>query len=132
MKKMWAGFMIALSLMAVIPTEGWAEEVVGEERTQLEDATETKTVTYRLEGEEAIVTGAVNLDSKRIVIPSVTKIEGRYHPVTAIEKEAFKGMKDLRTVIVGIYVESIGEGAFDECPNLGNLVFRGEDPRKVK
>ena len=60
----------------------------------------------------------------------MTKIEGRYYPVTAIEKEAFKGMKELRTVIVGSYVESVGEGAFDECPNLENLVFKGEDPRQ--
>ena len=145
MKKMWAGLWIALSMMAIIQAEGWAQEhgnlLINVEaasveleseqaKEQITDATESKFVTYRLEGEEAIVTGAVDPDRKRIVIPSVTKIEGRYYPVTAIEKEAFKGMKELRTVIVGSDVKSVGEGAFDECPNLEHLVFKGEDPRK--
>lgn len=54
----------------------------------------------------------------KITIPATIKHKGKNIPVTAIESEAFKDMKNLKTVVIGKNVTKIGNNAFQKCVNL--------------
>ena len=60
----------------------------------------------------------------KITIPATIKYKGKKIPVIAIEKEAFKGMKNLKTVIIGKNVKKIGKNAFRSCPKLRNISIK--------
>ena len=60
----------------------------------------------------------------KITIPATIKYKGKKIPVTVVEKEAFKGMKNLKTVIIGKNVKKIGKNAFRNCPKLKNITIK--------
>lgn len=61
---------------------------------------------------------------KKVTIPATIKYKGKSIPVTAIDKEAFKGMKKLQTVIIGKNVKKIGKNAFLNCSKLKNITIK--------
>lgn len=70
------------------------------------------------------------VDKKKtsVTIPTTVKIEGKSYKVTAIEKNAFKGNKKLKSVKIGSNIEKIGANAFNKCVNLKKVTI----PSKVK
>jgi len=56
-----------------------------------------------------------------ITIPSTVKINGYVCKVTAIDKNAFKGCKKLKSVKIGKNVQTIGERAFYQCKALQKI-----------
>ena len=74
-----------------------------------------KTVTY---------VAPVNKKQSKVTIPSTVLIDGVKYKVTAIEKNAFKNNKKIKTVIIGKNVKSIGAKAFYGCKNLKNITIK--------
>lgn len=60
----------------------------------------------------------VNKKKASVTIPATVKVEGKTYKVTTVEKNAFKGNKQLKTVNIGSNVQSIGAGAFSSCTKL--------------
>ena len=69
---------------------------------------------------EVHVTGIYNKDSLTdvLTIPASVRQYGKDYKVVRIGKTVFYGMKSLKQVYLPETIESIGEGAFDECPNI--------------
>lgn len=66
---------------------------------------------------------AIGLTSKKkkaksLTIPATIKVNGQYYKVTSIATGAFKGMKNLKTAIIGKNVGIIGKSAFRNCKKL--------------
>ena len=74
-----------------------------------------KTVTY---------VAPVNKKQSKVTIPSTVLIDGVKYKVTAIEKNAFKNNKKIKTVIIGKNVKNIGAKAFYGCKNLKNITIK--------
>lgn len=72
----------------------------------------TGTVTYKKPADKNITT---------VTIPATVTINGVTYKVTAIEKNAFRGCKKLKTVIIGKNILKIGEKAFYGCKSLQTL-----------
>ncbi|MBO5487274.1 MAG: leucine-rich repeat domain-containing protein [Eubacterium sp.] len=61
----------------------------------------------------------------KVTIPATVKINGYVCKVTAIDKNAFKGCKKLKTVKIGKNVQTIGERAFYQCTALKKIGIPG-------
>ncbi len=73
---------------------------------------------YKLSGTTAALIGASKKTLTSLVIPATVKANGKTYKVTAIEKNALKGMKKLKTVTVGKNVKTIGKSAMMNCTAL--------------
>lgn len=60
----------------------------------------------------------------KVTIPDTVVIDGVKYKVTAIEKNAFKNNKYIKTVIIGKNVKNIGAKAFYGCKKLKNITFK--------
>ena len=60
----------------------------------------------------------------KLTIPATIKANGKAVPVTAIAKNAFKGMDKLTTVTIGKNVKSIGAKAFYGCKKLKKITIK--------
>lgn len=67
---------------------------------------------------EVKVKGIEGKSKKRITIPATIKLDKKTYKVVGIEKNAFKGMKKLKTVFIGKNVRKIDSGAFKNCKKL--------------
>ena len=79
---------------------------------------------FSLEGSATAVIGPENPNAKKITIPAVIKVNGKTYKVTAIEPNAFKGMKKLTTVVIGKNVKTIGKNAFLNCKKLKTITIK--------
>ena len=70
----------------------------------------------------------INKKKTKVIIPSLVKIDGVTFEVTAIEKNAFKNNKKVKTVTISKNVMSIGDNAFYKCIALTKITI----PSKVK
>lgn len=77
------------------------------------------------------VIGPNDTKSKKITIPSKIKIEGKSYKVTYISKKAFANNKNIKHVIIGENVKSIGEKAFSGCKKLQKVTFKGSKTKKL-
>jgi hypothetical protein len=77
------------------------------------------------------VTGMVNKNSKKVVIPSTVTINGTSFKVTAVAAKAFANSKKLANVTIGANVTSIGAKAFNKCAKLSKITFKGTKAVKV-
>jgi len=68
-----------------------------------------------------------NKKATSITIPAAVKIDGVTFKVTAIEKNAFKGNKKIKTITIGKNVTKIGDNAFYKCIALTKVTI----PSKV-
>ena len=80
----------------------------------------SKTVTYVVSNKKATT----------VQIPKTITIGGESYKVTAIEAEAFKGDKTVKTVIIGANVKTIGASAFKNCTSLSKVAI-GKNVTKI-
>ena len=75
--------------------------------------------------EKGTVTYVAPTDAKAttVTIPATVEIDGVEYSVTAIEKNAFKKNKNLKTVTIGKNVKTIGSNAFYNCTKLKTVTF---------
>lgn len=59
----------------------------------------------------------------QVIIPSEVKYKGQTFAVTAIGDEAFRGRRDIFSVVIPEGVTSIGMGAFSGCSSLKRIVI---------
>ena len=71
----------------------------------------------------AEVTGAGADVYAQVIIPSEVKYEGQTFAVTAIGDEAFRGRRDIFSVVIPEGVTSIGRYAFSGCSSLKRIVI---------
>ncbi len=69
----------------------------------------------------AAVTGAANKKLKDAVIGDTVRIDGVVYKVTQINSKAFKGLKDLKSVVIGKNVKKINKEAFAGCSKLSKI-----------
>ena len=60
----------------------------------------------------------------QITIPDTVKIGGISYKVTSIAKNAFKGCKSLKKVVIGKNITKIGSKAFYACKNLKTITIK--------
>jgi len=70
----------------------------------------------------ARVIGVVN-GIKKVTIPASVTIDGTKYKVTEVGKNAFKGMKTIKTVVIGNNVTKIGDGAFSNLKKLTKVTI---------
>lgn len=63
-------------------------------------------------------------------IPATVQIDGVTYKVTAIEKNAFKKNKNLKTVTIGKNVKTIGKSAFEGCKKVTSVTI-GKSVEKI-
>ncbi|WP_408070676.1 leucine-rich repeat protein [Butyrivibrio sp. JL13D10] len=66
-------------------------------------------------------TEAIKSAKGNITIPETVTIGNTTYEVTSIAKNAFKGNKKIKKVTIGKNIETIGSGAFSNCPNLKSV-----------
>ncbi len=100
------------------------------------------------DAQNATVTYIAPQDSQvsHVVIPSAVVIGGMKYKVTAIEKNAFKNNKKLKSITIGKNIERIGAKAFYGCSKLKKITIKttklttkkvgskafGKTPKKMK
>ena len=94
---------------------------------------EAKKATYRvtksdLKNGTVTYLAPTNKKVTNVTIPATIRINGVSFKVTAIEKNAFKANKKLKTVTIGKNISSIGDYAFYKCTALTKITI----PSKVK
>ena len=61
--------------------------------------------------------------SGNITIPDTTYYNGHEYKVVQIEPKAFMGCQDLKSVVIGKYVDTISSQAFQSCKSLTDITF---------
>ena len=74
-------------------------------------------------GKTASFVAPQNKKATNIVIPATVKVSGVTYKVTAIEKNAFKKNKNIKSVTIGKNVKTIGKEAFSSCNKLKTVKF---------
>ena len=89
------------------------------------DAVEKDGLFYNLnyETKEASIISAGDNCRGNIVIPSGVEINGQSFNVISIEDRAFKGCKELTSIIISNGLYSIGDNAFENCYELTSISF---------
>ena len=84
----------------------------------------TNAGTYTINNGSATFKAPKNTSVTKLTIPATIKANGKTVPVTAIAKNAFKGMDKLTTVTIGKNVKSIGAKAFYGCKKLKKITIK--------
>ena len=90
--------------------------------------------TYRITGKNTakMITSTVNGDKKKnLRIFSTVKLNGKKYKVTSVAKNALKGNKKVRTLVVGKTTEKIGKSAFQNCKNLKKIIIKSKNLKKI-
>ena len=61
--------------------------------------------------------------SGNITIPDTTYHNGHEYKVVQIDPKAFMGCQDLKSVVIGKYVDTISSQAFQSCKSLTDITF---------
>ncbi len=93
-----------------------------------EDVSDDGKATYKvtksdLEKGTVIYVAPTDAKATTVTIPATVEIDGVEYSVTAIEKNAFKKNKNLKTVTIGKNVKTIGANAFYNCTKLKTVTF---------
>ncbi len=96
----------------------------------------SKSVKYKItksttSAKEVTVTGTSNKNITSLNIPATVKYNGMSYKVTAIDKNAFKSKKKLKSVTIGKYVKSIGASAFAKDGKLSKITIKSTVLKKV-
>ncbi len=67
--------------------------------------------------------GPTNKKASTVTIPDTVAIDGVTYKVTAIEKNAFKNNKYIKSITIGKNVKTIGANAFYKCTKLKTVKF---------
>ncbi len=95
-------------------------------KTVLTDATGAKyIVTKSKQGAaEVALKSTADVKKKTFTVPDVIEVDGVEYKVTSIAKNAFKGNKVIKNVVIGSNVISIGKKAFKNCAKLKKVIFK--------
>ena len=99
-------------------------QVVKAANTNASSVIKTKDGTYTIQNGSATLKTPKNNTLTKLAIPDTIKANGKTVPVTAIAKNAFKGMDKLTTVTIGKNVKSIGAKAFYGCKKLKKITIK--------
>ena len=94
-----------------------------EPATKPADDISDKTLEYSFSGSKATVTGLADKNASSVTIPSTVKKGNKTYKVTKIRDNAFKGMKNLKTVSIGKNVKTIGKSSFKSCKKLEKVTI---------
>ncbi len=86
------------------------------------DATYTVTTTGSSGG--TVKVSKVSNTATKVTIPSSIKENGLTYKVTSIAKNAFKGDKKLKSVVIDSHITHIGKKAFYGCKNLKKITIK--------
>ena len=79
-----------------------------------------------------MITSTVNGEKKKnLRIFSTVKLNGKKYKVTSVAKNALKGNKKVRTLVVGKTTEKIGKSAFQNCKNLKKIIIKSKNLKKI-
>ena len=97
--------------------------------TSTKASSTTKTIktsagTFTVKNGSATLKNPKSKTLTKLTIPATIKVNGKTVPVTAIAKNAFKGMDKLTTVTIGKNVKSIGAKAFYGCKKLKKITIK--------
>lgn len=116
----------------VIVSEKTQENVLPKKNSKVKSGGLTFKVTKSAEKNGTVSCTAVNnKKSKKITIPDTFKINGYTFKVTKIESNAFKGLKNLKTVSIGKNVTSIGKNAFKGCKKLQSVTIKSSKLKSI-
>ena len=90
----------------------------------------TKVATAKKAG-EVKVTGLVKKNVKKANIKATVKLNGFKYNVTAVGDKAFKGAKNLKTVVIGKNIKSIGAKAFANLKKLTKVTIKAKKLPKI-
>ena len=79
---------------------------------------------YNVKDNTAILDSPTKKTTKTVTVPATIKVGDKTVKVTAIAKNAFKGMDKLTTVTIGKNVKSIGARAFYGCKKLKKITIK--------
>ena len=87
-----------------------------------------KTVTsgggvYEISGSAAVLTKPKNKNITKLTVPAAVSLNGKKYKVTSVDAKACKGLKKLKTVIIGQNVTAIKKNAFYGCTKLTDLTI---------
>lgn len=83
-----------------------------------------ESVRYTILGNNTVRCAAANKNKiVDLVIPAKITVDGLPYAVTEVEKEGFKGCKNLRSVVLPNSINTIGEAAFWNCKALESAVM---------
>ncbi len=77
-----------------------------------------------LDDREAEYLKPTDSKAKSANIPATITYKGKKYRVTSIDDGAFKNNRNLTKVVIGKYVEDIGERAFYKCKNLKSITIK--------
>ncbi len=80
----------------------------------------------------AVVTGVKKKDVKSVTIPATVVIGGVKYQVQRIEANAFYGMKNLKSLVIGKHVKTIGAYAFSNCKRLAKITVKGKKLKTIE
>ena len=86
--------------------------------------------TYKVTGKDT-VTLTMGKNAKKATVPATVAKDGTTYKVTAISKNAFSGIKKLKSVVIGTNVKTIGNKAFYNCKSLKTVTVKGSGITKV-
>lgn len=116
----------------VIVSEKTQENVLPKKNSKVKSGGLTFKVTKSADKNGTVSCTAVNnKKSKKITIPDTVKINGYTFKVTKIESNAFKGLKNLKTVSIGKNVTSIGKNAFKGCKKLQSVTIKSSKLKSI-
>ena len=104
-------------------------ESTGAESTNTKASSTTNTIktsagTFTVKNGSATLKNPKSKTLTKLTIPATIKANGKAVPVTAIAKNAFKGMDKLTTVTIGKNVKTIGAKAFYGCKKLKKITIK--------
>lgn len=110
------------------------ESQTPETPSQVPDQNKIGIFTYRITGKNTakMITSTVNGEKKKnLRIFSTVKLNGKKYKVTSVAKNALKGNKKVRTLVVGKTTEKIGKSAFQNCKNLKKIIIKSKNLKKI-
>ncbi len=96
----------------------------------------SKSVKYKItksttSAKEVTVTGTSKKNITSLNIPATVKYNGMSYKVTAIDKNAFKSKKKLKSITIGKNVKNIGASAFAKDSRLTTIIIKSTVLKKV-
>lgn len=90
-----------------------------------------KVVSVTENGGTVKVIGPADSKLTKVTIPSSIKINGKSYSVVYISKKAFAKKNNIKQLIIGKNVKSIGDKAFSGCTKLQKVTFKGDKTKKI-
>lgn len=88
-------------------------------------------ITYIVTGTDTVKVKEFDTPKSKLTIPATVTIEEGVYKVTAIDKNAFKGESDIKSLVIGSNVASIGKSAFYNCTSLKKITIKSTSIKSI-